>query len=614
MGADGARADGRRRRRSCRACTRSARRWSRASSDVAWPCNETKYISHFPETREIWCYGSGYGGNSLLGKKCYSLRIASVDGPRRGLARRAHADPQADLARAARSTTSPRRSRPPAARPTWRCSSRPSPAGRSRRSATTSPGCASATTAGSTRSTPSTGSSASRPARTGRPTPTRCARSTEGNSLFTNVALTDDGDIWWEGMGEPPAHLTDWKGSDWTPDSGELVSATRTRGSARRSRSARSSRRSTTTRTACRSPRSSSAAAARRPIPLVTEARDWVHGVYLGATLSSETTAAAAGEVGVVRRDPMAMLPFIGYNAGDYFRHWIEMGKGGDGDAGKLPEDLLRELVPPRRRRPVPVARVRRELAASSSGSSSGSRARADAVETPIGHVPAADALDIAGPGPRPEPTSRRRCGSTPRSGRPRSRRSPSGSRSSATSCPASCGPNSTRSRPASAWSDPGSITPKRPAAHSPAGGADACRVDRRHHGQLTRSRAKSREPTTADGAACRHRSRKLLDLARTNGKSFRILAKSPPAAARAGRSTDDRLSLDHVRRAHRDHGSAAAALVGFAVVLAARRPPRAGHRPAQLHLPHRPRRPGRSRRSCTAPRRPPRRSATPSR
>ena len=153
----------------------------------------------------------------------------------------------------------------------------------------------------------------------------------KGNSLFTNVALTDDGDIWWEGMtDEPPAHLTDWKGRDWTPGHRASRARTRTPGSAPRSRSARSSPRSTTTRSGV--PISAILFGGRRKttIPLVYEARDWVHGVFMGATLSSETTAAATGEVGVVRRDPMAMLPFIGYNAGDYFGHWVAMGKEAD--------------------------------------------------------------------------------------------------------------------------------------------------------------------------------------------------------------------------------------------------------------------------------------------
>ncbi len=159
-----------------------------------------------------------------------------------------------------------------------------------------------------------------------------------GNSLFTNVALTDDGDIWWEGMGEPPAHLTDWKGERLAAAAAMSSRRTPTPGSVRRSSSARSWPTSTRTRKGV--PISAILFGGRRKttVPLVTEARDWVHGVYLGATLSSETTAAAAGKVGVVRRDPMAMLPFIGYHAGDYFRHWIEMGKGDGGDTAKLPK------------------------------------------------------------------------------------------------------------------------------------------------------------------------------------------------------------------------------------------------------------------------------------
>jgi phosphoenolpyruvate carboxykinase (GTP) len=218
----------------------------------------------------------------------------------------------------------------------------------------------------------------------------------QGNSVFTNVALTDDGDIWWEGMtDEPPAHLTDWKGNDWTPDSEQLSSHPNSR--------------FCTPITQCPilapeydDPRGVPISAIlfggrrRTTIPLVTEARDWQHGVFMGATLSSETTAAATGQVGVVRRDPMAMLPFIGYNAGDYFQHWIDLGKGADAD--KLPKIFY-------------VNWFRRDDEGHFVWPGFGENSRvlkwviermegtAAAVETPIGHVPTAESLDTDGLG-----------------------------------------------------------------------------------------------------------------------------------------------------------------------------------------------------------------------
>jgi phosphoenolpyruvate carboxykinase (GTP) len=214
-----------------------------------------------------------------------------------------------------------------------------------------------------------------------------------GNSVFTNVALTDDGDIWWEGLENTPDHATSWKGEAWTPDSEELSSHPN-------SRYCTPIKQCPILAEEYDDPRGVPIDAIlfggrrKTTIPLVTEARDWVHGTFMGATLSSETTAAATGQVGVVRRDPMAMLPFIGYNAGDYFNHWITVGK--DNDAAKLPrifyvnwfrrDDEGGFLWPGFGEN----SRVLKWVVERMEG-------RAEAVETPIGHVPTPGSLDVDG-------------------------------------------------------------------------------------------------------------------------------------------------------------------------------------------------------------------------